>query len=136
MEEKFAVRKIREAKQKEIDDKLAREEKKKLKAEAEKKRIEELRAQGLPTNKKEQEAFDKKKEALAKMGIDIYEQLREKNEAKAKGKKVGRVNLKNFSKKKQPVKQSEEKEEEPVEEVEEEKPETPEPVEKSDSTAR
>merc|ERR1712066_836506 len=98
-------RKIQEAK----DRKLKEEEDRKIKAaekkEREKQRIADLKAKGLPTNKKEQEAFDKKKAVLAAQGIDIMDTLPGGKLYKKPG---SRVNMKDFNKKKKhPVKTEE-----------------------------
>jgi len=90
-------RKIQEAKDQKLRDeenKLAKAAKKK---ELEKVRVADLKAKGLPTNKAEQAAFDKKKSVLAAQGIDIMDTLPGGKLYKAKG---SRVNMKDFNKKK------------------------------------
>lgn len=96
-------RKIQEAKNQKLRDeenKLAKAAKKK---ELEKVRVADLKAKGLPTNKAEQTAFDKKKSVLAAQGIDIMDTLPGGKLFKAKG---SRVNMKDFNKKKLPVAKS------------------------------
>lgn len=94
-------RKIQEAKDQKLRDeenKLAKAAKKK---ELEKIRVADLKAKGLPTNKAEQAAFDKKKAVLLTQGIDIMDTLPGGKLYKAKG---SRVNMKDFNKKKPVVK--------------------------------
>lgn len=104
-------RKIEEAKRKKEEEERIKAEQREI---ARKKKEEETalrRAKGLPTNKKEEAAFEKQKQMLAKRGIDIYQQLEEKYQAKlamqARGEtqQKRRVNMKNFGKKKQLAKQ-------------------------------